>query len=62
MGSGVAGALRRANGEEINRDAVKRGRSIWVRLPSEASRAGDPVRNIGAAFGSVSRRDRPPTI
>ena len=25
MGSGVAGALRRASGEEINRDAVEEG-------------------------------------
>ena len=62
MGSGVADALRRANGEEINRDAVKKGPVDLgeVAIGGEQGRGSGP--EYRAAFGSVSRRDRPPTI
>ena len=31
MGAGVAGAIKRADGEEIEREAVALGRSRWAR-------------------------------
>jgi O-acetyl-ADP-ribose deacetylase (regulator of RNase III) len=39
MGSGVAGAIKRAGGDEIEREAMNWARSRWA-MPSRRARAG----------------------
>ena len=44
MGAGVAGAIKRAGGEEIEREAVAKGRSRWAKpsrpAPGDCPRSG----------------------
>ena len=51
MGSGVAGALRRAGGEEINRDAIEKG-SVDL---GEVAVGGEQGRGSGPGYRSGVR-------